>query len=292
MLVVAGCRERSVAPDPASVTALDAVALPGPDAVGWRQVELGGEPVLLFYPASGPGRAAHSPPSAPLSRRFGAAAAADLAAARGPAGHDAEPQTGTYPLVLFAPGAGLGSRDYRWLLSGLASRGMLVAGLDPATSPQASEGRVAEARDALLRVAKAAPSLAAFGRATRIHLVGHSIGGAAAVAALAGLPGARAVDLDGDFLGVSNAPAAGPVLLVSGRNPNEPARAEARRTADWQLVSNGRGQRVMLPDMRHLGATDAALLPAGRRNGDLGADPAAQHKAMGEAVAAFLSEGG
>lgn len=277
-------------PDPQSVAALVAVALPGPEAVGWRRIDWSGQPVIFFYPADPGGEQLRAPPSDALARRFGATAAADLAAAKGPARHNAMAKTGDYPLLMFAPGAGMGATDYRWMLAGLASRGMLVAGLDPAGSPPASEARVAEVRDALVRAVRAAPALRGYGRITRIDLLGHSIGGAAAVAALAGLPGARAVDIDGDFLGVAKARAAGQVLLLSGRNPAEPARAEARRTADWQLISNGQGKRIVMPDMRHLGATDAALLPPRRRGGDLGPEPAAQHKAIGDAIAAFLSE--
>ena len=258
--------------------------------MGTARVTLGGVPVILFYPAGDGGAVGRAGRSDALARRFGEAAAADLATAKGPALGDAPPLAGAHPLLLFAPGASLGSTDYRWLLAGLASRGMLVAGLDPDGSPPASEGRVAEARNALVRAAKGASALGSYGKVTRVDLAGHSIGGAAAVAALAQLPGARAVDIDGDFLGVSNAPAAGPVLLLSGRNPDEPASAEVRRTADWQRVSNGRGQRILMLAMRHLGATDAALLPANRRKGDLGPDPAATHRAIGEAIAAFLLE--
>lgn len=254
---------------------------------------MGGQPVVVFYPADGGGSDARSEPGDGLARRFGAEAAADLAAARGPARRDATVKPGDYPLLIFAPGAGLGSSDYRWLLAGLASRGAVIVGLDPQSSPSASERRVEELRDQMIRVARAAlhdEGLARAGTITGITVAGHSIGGAAAAAALAGLPGARAANIDGDFLGVSNAPAKGPVLFISGGHPDEPARSERRRTGEWQVVANGMGRRLMLDDMRHLGATDAALLPPARRNRDLGPDPLAMHRAIGEALAAFLFE--
>lgn len=290
-LALAGCEAREPATaDPASVAALDAVTLPGAQPVGWTRLDLGGQPVLLFYPAKADGTLEPTPRSEALARRFGETAAADLAAARGPARHDATPLAKPYRLILFAPGAGLGARDYRWLLAGLASRGALVAGIDPDGSPSASADRPAAIAGALVQASRGAPSLARFGPVESVAVAGHSLGGAGAVLALASLPASRAANLDGDFLGASRAPAAGPVLLLSGRNPDEPARADARRSADWALVANGQGRRVVLPTMRHLGATDAALLPAGRRTGDLGPDPRAVHRRLGDELAAFLLE--
>lgn len=199
-----------------------------------------------------------------LARRFGADAAADLVAAA-PSYLGEAPPAPVRGAVVFAPGAGLGSRDYRILLSHLAQAGFDVFALRPLGSPEASADRYAEAAGELK---SAAEHVARLRGTSCIALAGHSLGGAAAVLAAHDLPQAKAaIDLDGDFVGASvSARPMVPVLYITGDESRDSARTIKRRKKDWADVSarSRDPRRVVRPRLRHYDFLDAAALPRER----------------------------
>jgi hypothetical protein len=291
-----------VAPSSEGLAAL-AEALPGGSgAVGWRVIEGLGDPAWLFYPAEKspddsippagqqrlPGDYAEG-----LSRRFGPVAAGTLLAAPGHAVANAPMAQGTHPLVIFAPGAAMGGRDYRLFVEALAARGLAVTVLRPLGSPGASDARYGEAANeiaAALAVLRTAPAGESDRRidARRPVLVGHSLGGAAAV--LAGArTGACAANIDGDFGGASaEALLRVPVLYVIGDPDLDRPGDVARRTGVWRAVASHSGGQALalgITSMRHFDIADAAhlppdLIPAERRKGRFGSIAGARARAV------------
>lgn len=265
----------------------------GAPAVGWRVVEGLGVPVWLFYPA-----ALSEPESTPLvnqgalpddyttalRRRFGPVAAATLVAAPGRALFGAAMADGQHLLLVLAPGAAMGGRDYRLVIEALAARGYVVAVLRPTGSPAASDVRYSEAADeigvALAKLRKIAGLRDEKGLidATSPLLIGHSLGGAASVLAAA-RTGGCAVNIDGDFGGASvTASPTGPVLYVVGDPGLDRASDVARRAQVWHTVSGRSGGRALalgIAGMRHFDVADAAnlpldVIPPDRREGRFG----------------------
>jgi len=296
------------APSEAGVAAIDGIRPTGPDRVGIRVVAAGDEAVWLYYPAADGAGGAAEPQAPPaygqyLARRFGGQAAADLLAAAGPASWNAPPAAGTRPLVIFTPGAALGSRDYRALIAEIASHGFVVAAQNPHGSPAASEERYAQAAEEIVAVARSlgdgAEPAPAFDR-NCILLVGHSLGGAASVLALGKAPAfVAAVNLDGDYAGAARTAApARPILYVTGTNEEEGERTLRRRADDWAIVSGGNrdARRLASAELRHLDVLDAALLPtalipAHKREGRFGPLGGRRvQELVGAAVTDFLRE--
>jgi dienelactone hydrolase len=257
--------------DPAAVAAFDGAPLSGAFPVGVvYKREIGGAPpgAMIVYPAGETGLTLTSD-TAPtfeaqdVRRRFGPDAAATLAKARGPLRPGAPIRAGRYPVVVFMPGAGLGAMQYRLLLADLASHGRIVVALYPGTSPPAGEARYREAAQEMSRAA-AASDFAEFAAGPTV-LVGHSLGGAAAVLALAQTPSAvAAVNIDGDTPSNLAAPAPHrPILYITGNEDGDAARSRDRRARDWATIAgpNPAARRLAMPDMRHLDVTDAASLP-------------------------------
>ncbi|RYE02646.1 MAG: alpha/beta fold hydrolase [Sphingomonadales bacterium] len=191
LLLVGGCGDPPPPPQDAkpsieAIAAIDKVAPGGAHQIG--AAEANG--LWLYYPTQG--QAKGTEPARPrayvdaLARRFGPVAAASLDATPLHARWGAEPVKGARPLVVFAPGAGMGGRDYRVLAEALASRGYAVAMLDPLGSPPVSTERYAEIADALaaaVATLRADPEWSPRLDLSRVVLAGHSIGGAGAVLA-------------------------------------------------------------------------------------------------------------
>ncbi len=265
----------------------------GATAVGWRVLDGLGVPAWLFYPAVLTEPATSLPViqktlpdgySLALRRRFGAVAAATLVAAPGHALPDAAMADGVHPLLVFAPGAGMGGRDYRLFVEALAAQGYAVALLRPTGSPAASDVRYSESADeignALENLRKMAGLQEGKGRieATTPVLIGHSLGGTASVLA-ATRTGVCAINIDGDFGGASvTSRPSGPVLYVIGDPSLDRASDVARRAEVWRTVSGRSGGRALalgIAGMRHFDIADAAnlpldLIPPDRREGRFG----------------------
>lgn len=298
------------APAPQSVTPVDpapveAIRPAGPFAVGVAEgpVLTGGVTSRVYYPASGPGRppgaAAFSEPHlTALERRFGPGVARALGQAVTAASVGAPRAEGRFPLIVFQPGASMAATDYRLLIEALASRGYVVLALNAEGSPPVSGGRYARAAQESAEAATLARSghaALAQADASRVAFVGHSLGGAAGVMALAGVSGAVAVNLDGDFNGPVRIPADSAVLALIGRTPDEAARSRERRAKAWRDASAGAADAVVLQivDLKHFDFADAALLqqdvPEGRRASRFGAiGGQAAHELTVDLVAGFL----
>jgi dienelactone hydrolase len=261
-----------------------------------------GEDLLVYYPAASAAppiarpAADRSRPAEHIVRRFGAPAASALAAADF-AVPDAAPAEQPRPAVIFSPGASFGACDYRLLLQELASRGYVVVGLHPLSSPRASRERYVEApREFLTAVARLSEMNRQGPLAGRIDIaklafVGHSLGGAAAILALQNTPSVRvAVNLDGDF-GPGQTGAAAPggkvLYLLGAGDPSQ-----ARRLSDWRKVTRGSAVAIALQaaSLGHLDFLDAALLPRSQlaRPGGQGFGPIGGQRAR-QTVAALLT---
>jgi len=300
-----GCTAAQDVAAPADVAPIEAVQPRGPYAVGVAALPAahGAADGRLYYPA-GDGGAAPAPSMTPersrmLERRFGPAVASALDRAITAARRDAPSLPGPFPLVIFQPGANMGSDDYRLLIEDLASRGYAVLALNPRHSPGASRERYAAAADeilaALARVRADGSPLFAEVDATRLAFVGHSLGGAAGILALSRAPGAVAVNLDGDLPPGSAAPPEASILYVLGQTAGEAERSRNRRADVWRGLSGGsdNDEALQVATMKHFDFTDAALLQARippdlrrPRFGEIGGDRA--HALTGDLVAAFL----
>lgn len=288
--------------DPAPI---EAVRPTGPHAVGVAEGPAlgGGVRSRVYYPAAAGGRPAAPEPvtaehRAELARRFGPAAVEALAAAEPAARRNAPRADGAFPLVVFQPGASLGGGDYRLLIEGLASRGYVVLVLNPDGSPRASAGRYPVAADELVEavaLARAGHASLTGADTTRVALLGHSIGGAAAVMALDRVPGALAINLDGDYAVATRIPEPSPVLYLIGRSDGEGQGSRARRAAAWRDASAGAADAVVLQvdGLKHFDFADAALIqsavPEAQRRERFGViGGRAAHDLTVELVAAFL----
>lgn len=316
VLAASSCSEASDAPaaEP-SVEGLEALAdaVPeGTDAVGWRVLEGFDVPAWLFYPVTHPAEAQTPSAGQPLlpdsyatglRRRFGPIAGATLIAAPGHALHGAAMAAGTHPLIVFAPGAAMGGRDYRLFAEALAARGRAVLVLRPTGSPGASDERYAEAADEIATAivgVRGMTFVQGEGQidAARPVLVGHSLGGAAAVLAAA-RTGACAVNIDGDFGGATaEAGPSGPLLYIIGDPDLDRAADVARRAEVWRKVAGyagGQAVALALRGMRHFDLADAAPLPPGvipeeRRTGRFGSiGGAAARRALVDLVEQFAA---
>ncbi|WP_062466049.1 alpha/beta hydrolase family protein [Demequina maris] len=189
------------APGSAGGSAYDglAYASPGPHGVGVRRIGPSEAPVAMtvWYPAAG------EPDEEPSARYSYALAVLDEAAPTavatyaGSAVHDAPAASGgPYPLVLLSAGFAITPESYAWLAEHLASHGMVVVAprheetLDPSQLSEATIERpetIAEARRYI--TGDAAPmDLRRLVDADRVAVLGHSLGGYAALAAAGARP--------------------------------------------------------------------------------------------------------
>lgn len=274
--------------------AADRVASPGPAPTGFVDARAGlrvlthptlGE-IWLIHPvvrgaAARPGPGPSGAATAAIARRFGEELAGKFVALPYALARDASFGGPPAPLVILTPGANMGGSSYRRLAEDLAAHGYVVALLHPDGSPGPSAGRYGEAAS---EIATALGFLTApdtgwadWIRPGPVGLVGHSLGGAASVLALASAPeGSVAVNLDGDFAGAAAQPAAGPVLYLIGTTDGETDWSRERRRGVWATVSAGSPEAValQLAEMRHFDATDLSLIsdaaPPERRHNRFG----------------------
>jgi dienelactone hydrolase len=293
-----------------AVVALAAIRPSGEFSVGVKDISSGGLNLWLYYPAKASSKRAAEPAlpaifAAALTRRFGADAAAALASPYGHAVWGAAPAETLAPLLVFSPGAGLGARAYLTVIETLASRGYAVVALNPTESPAASEERYREAADEIgvavdaARALSAQPFWGGHVDPSRVGLIGHSLGGAAAVLAMSTAHAQAAVNLDGDYIGAArvNAPR-GAILQLVGEYRDESPVTQERRAADWKLVAghNSSARAYQLRGFRHLTFTDAALVPAPfipghARRDRLGSIPGVRaHDIVVKLVSAFFDE--
>jgi dienelactone hydrolase len=250
------------------------VGVPAPTGqypVGTTTIAVGTTPVQLWSPAASGGPAVTYLPAA-VARTAAAElgvppARLETATVRARAGAPVRARSGGWPIVVFSPGYGESRQLYTGLVSDLASRGYVVAALDhpgQATAIVYPGGRSVVLRQlprvlgrfqTLVRQRVAAISvvldrlrgLPAFAGAldlARIGVLGHSLGGAAAAAALvANERIAAAVDLDGSIGD-----------LPPGRNWNKPfmlLESPGSLTASGSC-GGGHCRHDILEFMRHL----------------------------------------
>ncbi len=252
-------------------------------------------PVQLWYPVTrGKGAKARPVPyalPATATRLAGdfAVPVADVVAVRTNATASGTPDAsrGRLPIVLFSPGAGVNRPLYSGLSADLASHGYLVAVIEHPGEGQAVEfpdgsvtppvavtdeagimallpTRVADARSVLdlLERMDARPK-GRFSRALdlgRVAFTGHSLGGAAAAAAMRLDPRIRAgVNLDGSLFGdVVTTGVDRPFLLVSSGRLEEPGDAG---DDGWAPFANA-SANVLWIQVNGAGHMDFSDLPA------------------------------
>ena len=291
-----------VAPvDPAPI---EAVRPTGPNPVGVADgPDLGAAGASRVYYPAGQGGEAQAERFSPdhvkgLQRRFGVGAGDALGRAVTSARRDAPRLEGRFPLVVFQPGANMGSGDYRLLLEDVASRGYIVLALNIDGSPPPSAGRYAEAARELIQTVadiRTGRTVVEGADPTRVALMGHSLGGAATVMALADTPDAVAINLDGDYGAPTTVPTSQAVLYILGQTAGEADASRARRAGVWRTASAGAADAVALQvaALKHFDFADAAMLqadvPEDRRRTRFGAigGPAA-HALTIDLVAGFL----
>ncbi|GAA1167413.1 hypothetical protein F6W69_16595 [Microbacterium oxydans] len=214
-----------------------------------------------------------------------------LAAARANAGGDADPEAGSFPVVIASPG----SQSTRWFATSwaeeVASHGVIVIALDhpyDSAAAELADGTTAfgelvstgdDARDqaaadhaAAVRAADiiavvdvlvdGSSPIAALGAVDpeRIVTAGHSLGGAAAIEA-ARLDDriSGTIDIDGMPRSPQGTTLGRPaVFLIAGDADPNPAYDATVET----LLSDGTGARLTFDGVAHLGLVDAGLLLA------------------------------
>ncbi|QDP79767.1 alpha/beta hydrolase [Nocardia otitidiscaviarum] len=232
--------------------------------------------VSVYYPAQ-PGTGTPAPYATPgeaelLLRREGAPADPEaarlLGATRTNSAADATPVDGSHPLVVLSPGFGAPRYTLTTLAEDLASHGYVVAAVDhvneasgtelpdgriatclvcetvdtPGTLDTLTAARAADVSFLLDRLAATAPSWppARYVDASRIGMAGHSIGGAAAAAAMARDPRVRAgANMDGAFFGAAPADGFGDrafLMLGTDDETHRPGGADTTWDAMWAAL--------------------------------------------------------
>ncbi|MEV5693735.1 alpha/beta hydrolase family protein [Micromonospora globbae] len=256
--------------------------------------------VSLWYPAVGAAGAPAPYTTAAVSARIVAAEGLPLppdvlTTVRTNARRDApvRPAARGWPLVVLSPGFSLSRESLTGLAEELASRGYVVAGLDhpyeawgvefpdgrvadclacerewPDVAARLVEGRAADVSFVLDRLTGPRPAWrgARFVDASRIGMVGHSIGGASAAQALRTDRRLDAgADLDGTlFVPVPAGAVRKPFLLVGSDRP-----ADASWQRDWPGLA-GWKRWLTVSGSGHMSFTDRPVLGA-----QLGMDPGA-----------------
>jgi predicted dienelactone hydrolase len=234
-----------------------------------------------------------------MEKRLGGSASTALLSAKTFTQNESPAAAGkeTFPVLIFAPGANWLPTDYSSIIEELTSSGYVVLAfaaspLSPiirysngnmVESPRVDEATYKVVTDDFRFIAGQVDklnqdsTLKINGRLdiTKIGAFGHSIGGAAAIAAAADNPKiAAAVNLDGDFAGETlNANPAQPIMYLTTEPPNlngapieqwDEDRSEMRRKNVWEKIKS-RSQsaiRIRAATMFHSNFQDAALLPA------------------------------
>ena len=195
LLLGAGARLREGAVMTPPGPRADAVgyAAPGPHAVGATRVRIagdGGLDVVLWYPAA----AAEDAPDIAYPYALKWFVPLDgIARVAGRAHPDApvDAASGPHPLVVLSPGFAMGTTAYAWLAERLAAYGFVVAAPEhrEAMGPSMSDfaralvDRPDDVRAVLDHLAADGGPVAAAVDLERVAVVGHSLGGATALAA-------------------------------------------------------------------------------------------------------------
>jgi dienelactone hydrolase len=189
----------------ACVSLAEAISsLPAPTGkfnVGKSALAVGGESVMLWFPAQGPGETARYVSSAVLARlkkngyyEQTAQTIESWPSVRTHSSEGAKPISDRVPLVVFLPGAGVCGFQYTAIAEEFASHGYMVALVDY-FSPEApkrtydeddfaaTENDMARVAVAVLKALGADPAWQQKVRFDRAGIAGHSIGGAAAIGA-------------------------------------------------------------------------------------------------------------
>ncbi|MDV6329224.1 alpha/beta fold hydrolase [Asticcacaulis sp. 201] len=265
---------------------------------------------LIYYPAE-MNLTAQAAPALPkdyaadLKRRFGSLVSQALEAGKGFAVANARPATGARPVIVFAPGWHMMAQDYRAVLEDIASRGYVIVALErlpesqtppyTATARALTEGRALAASVAADRLDWLNTAI----DSQKVVLMGHSVGGAAAVlAASADSTVKGAVNLDGDYADeAASARPTVPMLYMLSYAPDEAASSVARRAEAWRRVKakSSAPLALQIQGFRHLNFLDAALLaeqvPLKTRASGFGYYiPAAGLRMTADLVAAFCDE--
>ncbi|NRQ36718.1 alpha/beta hydrolase [Nonomuraea sp. NN258] len=247
--------------------------------------------VTLWYPAErGEGRRAAymTPKESELTIKGSRIAGVPfdlLSRTRTNAVTDAEPTGRRLPLVVLSPGFTKPVSTLTSLAEDLASRGYVVAGIDHTYESYATTfpgGRVAECLacdsdtdpgfgSGLVRVRAADVSFVldrlpaiwdGAGRIdrARIAMVGQSIGGASAVAAMVADPRVRAgIDMDGTtYARIPETGFTRPFMFI-GASPHVPGGRDQSWDRDWKLL-DGWKRWLVLTGAEHQSFTDGALL--------------------------------
>ncbi|MBB5102010.1 alpha/beta hydrolase family protein [Streptomyces spectabilis] len=261
--------------------------------------------VSMYYPAYRPARKPAGTP-APYMSTAGARAflkemevelpADVLSSTRTHTFEGAKARSGTFPLVVLSPGFRTPGATLTGLAEDLASRGYVVAVVDhayeaagvafpgrgilpcaacgkigPTTFRPAAEGRAKDLRFVLDRlVGKASPwKDAGLIDKRRVAMGGHSLGGAAAAAAMADDPRVRAgVNMDGPFVdsGDASGLSGRPFLMMGTEADHSPGGEDGSWDVVWKRLE-GWKRWLTLSGADHFAFTDLAPLA-----GQLGED--------------------
>jgi len=243
--------------------------------IGRSSMKLSGEPIIVWYPAQAGGRVAPYASNGIIAElkksdyyQQSPQTIESWSTIATHSSEDAKPIANRSPLLIFLPGAGVVGFQYTTFAEEFASRGFMVVLLDyfSPDAPKrnydsndfaAMENDMAREAVSVLKTLAASPEWQARIRLDRVGILGHSIGGAASIAAARiDQKFTAASDMDGAPFGDSLQGATVPLLVLRSKPIYSDADLAKRGATREQWDKKGEAARKVWLEFQAKSGTD------------------------------------